>query len=113
MKHATNPAVLWDAARGKARFEFVRGVCEVPDSDTQTVKLMKDMGYYYQNVDGVLTTRAEERLAKINAEAGIGDPPTTEPLVDSVKPADTEVVAVAPTGPTPIKRSAKPRARGK
>lgn len=116
MKSTTNPAVLWDAGRGKARFEFVKGVCEVPDADTQTVQLMKDMGYYYQNEDGVLTTQAEERLAKINAEAnaGGGSLPTTEPQAEPAKAADPEsAIAPTPIGPAPIKRSAKPRARGK
>ena len=116
MKHATNPAVLWDAARGKARFEFIRGVCEVPDSDTQTVKLMKDMGYYYQNADGVLTTQAEERLARINAEAEAGSLPTTEPPDEPARatdPAPAGASASVPAGPAPIKRRAKPRNRGK
>lgn len=111
MDPGTQPSVLWDPNTGRALFEFVKGVCDVPDSNVELIEKMKRMGYLYHSSQlGHITSAAEEaRLTylKENPVAVTQTTPTTEEPEDLTSMVVDEEQPVRK--PKPITKKPKPK----
>lgn len=123
MDPGTQPSVLWDPNTGRALFEFVKGVCDVPDSNVELIEKMKRMGYLYHSPQlGHITSAAEEaRLTYLKENpvaatqtedeyqrdpACVPDPPADRPSPGDVDPIGAEQPV---RKPKPITKKPKPK----